>query len=466
MRPISLKRLRQLVGAQDGGSAREAGVFISSVCTDTRQMRPVSLFVAISGDRFDGHEFISQAAAGGAVAALVDRIPQAPPRGMHLIQVSDARAAMGKLARYARQQLRSKIIAVAGSNGKTSTKHLIDAALCDPLRGTISPKSFNNDIGVPLSIFPADPTQDYLVLEIGTNRPGEVRNLARMALPDIAVITNCSAEHLEGLVDLEGVRTENASLIDAVIPGGLLLVNGDDPDLVKAVDRFKGRRVTFGFAATNDLRASDISFDDSGVRFRVNQIDEPVFVPMLGKHSAANALAAIVIGREMGLSDTKILANLRRARGPEMRLRLEHWGEVRVLNDAYNANPASVKAALEMLAALPAGRRVAVVGEMKELGAESESLHKAIGRFIARDFPPDLLICVGPMGETIAAEALRSGLDGDRVEYFPDAAAACALARRLRRGDLVLLKGSRAVRLETVARAIEDENKAAGSRSS
>jgi UDP-N-acetylmuramoyl-tripeptide--D-alanyl-D-alanine ligase len=463
VRPVSLQKLRQVVSADQGIPSREVDVFISAVCTDTRQMLPHSLFVALTGDRFDGHEFLAQAAAGGAVAALVDRLPSAPPRGMHRVHVNNARTAMGRLARFARQQLRARVIAVAGSNGKTTTKHLIGAALHPPLRGTMSPKSYNNDIGVPLAIFPAEPMHDYLVLEIGTNHLGEVHNLTRIALPDIAVITNCSAEHLEGLGNLEGVRRENASIIDGLSPGGLLLVNGDDPDLIKAVEPYQGRRLTFGTSERNDLRATDIVCDDSGVTFRINRIDEPAFVPLLGKHSAVNALASIAIGRELGLSDRQILSNLRKATGPEMRLVLETCGEVRLLNDAYNANPASVKAAVEMLAALPAGRRVAVVGEMRELGAESESLHREIGRFIARYFPPDLLICVGPMGETIAAEARLNGLNGDRVEYFPDAAAACAVARRLRRGDLVLLKGSRAVRLETVARAIHAENVPSGS---
>jgi UDP-N-acetylmuramoyl-tripeptide--D-alanyl-D-alanine ligase len=464
MIPISLKQVRMITGAEKGSFPRENGVFVHAVCTDTRQMQPQSLFVALSGDRFDGHEFLSQAAAAGAIAALVDRIPPAPPRGMHLIKTSHARQAMGKLARFVRLQFRGRVIAVAGSNGKTSTKHLIDAALRDPLRGTISPKSYNNDIGVPLAIFPADPEQDYLVLEIGTNHPGEVLSLARIASPEIGVITNCFAEHLEGLGDIEGVRRENASLHQGLVPGGLLLINGDDRELVKAVSDYPGRIVTFGFSPGNTLCATDVKCDDSGVRFKVNQLNEEAFVPMLGRHSAANALAAIIVGRELGLSDRQILANLRHARGPEMRLVLEKCGEVRVLNDAYNANPASVKAALEMLAALPAvGRRVAVVGEMRELGPDSESLHKEIGRFIAQDCPPDLLVCVGPMGQAIADEALRSGLEDHRVEYFPDAAAACAVTQRLRSGDLVLLKGSRAVRLETVARAIQAENIAGGS---
>jgi UDP-N-acetylmuramoyl-tripeptide--D-alanyl-D-alanine ligase len=465
MKPLSVQEIRDAVHGRLLASHPTRQPVVA-VCTDTRRMDPSCLYIAIKGDNFDGHHFLPAAAAGGAIAALVQDAPPDALPNVTMIQVPDTRAAMGKLATHVRRQMRAKVIGVAGSNGKTSTKHLIDAALCDPLRGSISPKSYNNDIGVPLSIFPADPHDDYLVLEIGTNHPGEVRNLSRIALPDIAVITNCSAEHLEGLIDLEGVRRENASLIEGLAPGGLLLVNGDDPELLKAIEAFKGRRITFGFAEHNHLRATHIVCDDTGVRFRVNRIEEPAFVPLLGKHSAANALASIAIGRELGLSDHQILANLRQAKPAEMRLILETCGEVRLLNDAYNANPASVKAALEMLAGLPAGRRVAVVGEMRELGAASESLHREIGRFIAKNFPPDLLICVGPMGETIAAEARLNGLNGDRVEYFPDAAAACAVTRRLRRGDLVLLKGSRAVRLETVARAIQAENVSPGSRTS
>lgn len=254
---------------------------------------------------------------------------------------------MGRLARFVRQQLSSKVVGVAGSNGKTSTKNLIHSALAGRLRGTISPKSFNNDIGVPLAIFPADPGHDYLVLEMGTNHPGEIQALTDIALPDIAVITNCGPEHLEFLGDLRGVRRENASVINGLNPKGLLIINGDDPDLIEATSAYPGKRLTFGFKPTNDLFAADVECNQTGVRFRLNGGRKQVFVPLLGRHTAANALAAIAVARRLGLSEDEVIDNLSRARGAEMRLQLEHANGVTVLNDAYNANPASMKAALE-----------------------------------------------------------------------------------------------------------------------
>jgi len=454
MKAISLVQVCEALGlAQPAGPAQRE-MMVAAVCTDTRHMQERSLFVALRGERFDGHDFLHQAAAGGAVAALIERKPPRLPQDLYLLPVADTRLAMGRLARFVRQQLSGTVIAVGGSNGKTTTKHLIDAVLRGAWRGSISPKSYNNDIGVPLTIFPAEASADYLVLEMGTNHPGEIAALARIALPEVAVITNCSAEHLEGLGDLAGVRRENACLIEGLPAGGLLVVNGDDPELLAAVGGYRGQRVTFGFSPQNDLCAREVKCDARGTSFALRPMERRAFVPLLGRHTACNALAAIAVGRYMGLSDRHILENLRLASGPEMRLALQQCGSVRVLNDAYNANPASMKVALQTLAALPARRRVAVVGEMRELGKESRSLHREMGRFIARDCAPDLLVCVGLLGQEIGQEAARHGLADQRVQYFPDAAAACAVAARLHAGDLVLLKASRAVRLETVARAI------------
>src|SRR3954462_6849256 len=290
MKPLTIQQIRQATSGRALSRLPAHTAPITAVCTDTRMMEPGSLFIAIKGENYDGHKFLPDAAKGGAIAALVQVIPGVNLPNVHMIQVPDTRKAMGKLARFVRKQMRSKVIAVAGSNGKTSTKYLIDAALAGKLKGSISPKSFNNDIGVPLAIFPADPLQDYLVLELGTNHPGEIRNLTDIALPDIAVITNCGPEHLEFLGDLMGVRRENASVIAGLNPKGLLIINGDDPDLIEAVAGYPGKRITFGFKPTNDLFASDVECHEAGVRFRVNNGRRHVFVPMLGRHTAANAL--------------------------------------------------------------------------------------------------------------------------------------------------------------------------------
>lgn len=456
MKPLSLQDVRRAVGGRSTKPLPAVSPVVNAVCTDTRAMSADSLFVALKGDRFDGHQYLAQAHAGGATAAIVSDMPADAPESMRLIVVPDTRAALGKLAKHVRQTLRAKVVAVAGSNGKTSTKHLVHAALGSKLRGSCSPKSFNNDIGVPLTIFPADERQDYLVLEIGTNHPGEVAHLSKMSLPDVAVITNCSQEHLEFLGDVAGVRRENASITDGMNAKGSLVVNGDDPDLLHATAGFSGKRVTFGLKQTNDLFATDIEVDRTGTRFKMNG-RVPVFVPMLGNHAAVNALAAIAVAKRLKLADEDIIRGLAQSSAPEMRLELRDVGGVTVLNDAYNANPASMKSALETLLALPAkGRRIAVLGDMRELGPTSDKLHEEVGEFAARCHV-DALVCVGPHSQHIAAVAKRIGMAEDRVQTFPDSeSAAREVPKILRDGDLVLLKASRGTRLEVVGKAIAE----------
>jgi UDP-N-acetylmuramoyl-tripeptide--D-alanyl-D-alanine ligase len=455
MKPLSIREIRQAVAGKVITQIVGREPAVRAVCTDTRKLAEQCLFVALRGENHDGHQYLAQAAGAGAIAAIVDQPPAEPVLGLVLIQVADTRIALGKLASAVRKQLRSKIVGVGGSNGKTSTKHLIHAALSGRLRGSISPKSFNNDIGVPLTLFAADASQDYVVVEMGTNHPGEMKTLAEIALPDIAVITNVSAEHLEGLGDLDGVRREEASIITGLSAGGFLVVNGDDAGLLEATSPFRGKRLTFGFQTTNDIFPTDIRCGEDGVRFRLNTSRTEIFVPLLGRHTAVNALAAIAVARRLGVPDQTILEGLSKATGPEMRLNLQKIGGVTILNDAYNANPASMVAALQTLAELPAaGRRIAVLGDMRELGEASAELHRELGR-TAASHRLDLLVCVGEQSQLIAAAAQEAGLDQSKIVHMPDsAAAAAALPDQLRDGDLVLLKGSRGIRLEVVATAI------------
>lgn len=454
MKAISIQQVRQATGGKAVRPIPSEVGPITAIDTDTRHLKAGALFVALRGGNHDGHDFLPQAAAAGAVAALVERLPAQETAGLHLIEVPDTRQALGKLGRMIRQQVTAKVIAVGGANGKTGTKHLIDAVLRTSLRGTISPKSFNNDIGVPLAIFAADPHQDYLVLEMGTNHHGEMRVLTGIGLPDVAVITNISAEHLEGLGDLMGVRREEASIVEGLHPKGLLIVNGDDADLLEAVSIYPGRRITFGLKESNDLFATDIRCTWEGVHFRLNGRAD-VFVPLLGKHVAVNALAAIAVGRRLGLPEVLILEGLAKATGPAMRLELQTIGSITLLNDAYNANPASMKAALETLMALPSsGRRLAVLGDMRELGEASDQLHREVGEF-AGALALDRLICVGEQAALIAEAARQVGLAAERIVRFGDTAtAARAVPEWLSKGDLVLLKGSRGMQLEVIAEAI------------
>jgi UDP-N-acetylmuramoyl-tripeptide--D-alanyl-D-alanine ligase len=457
MKPLTLQDIRRAINGRSTHPLPAFGPVVTAVCTDTRQMRSDALFIALKGDRFDGHKFLETAAAAGAVAAVVSEIPPEAPENLRLVVVPDTRVALGKLARTVRTALRAKVIAVAGSNGKTSTKHLIDAVLRVKLTGSFSPKSFNNDIGVPMTIFPADDRQDYLVLELGTNHPGEIANLTRIAQPDVAVITNCGEEHLEFLGDLAGVRRENASIVEGLNPEGALIVNGDEPALLDAVTKYPGKRITFGLSKTNDLFATDIDCDATGTRLKLNGRAD-VFVPLLGRHTAVNALAAIAVGKRFRLSDDDIIAGLAVAKGPEMRLQLQNVHGITLLNDAYNANPPSMRAALETLKSLPAtGRRIAILGDMRELGPAGDQLHRDVGTFAAT-CGLDHLICVGPQSPLIAGAARQAGLPADRITVYGDAdTAAKAVPEQIAPGDVVLLKASRGIHLEVVAKAIVDQ---------
>ena len=420
---------------------------IRSICTDSRDIQPGCLFIALKGENHNGHHHLQAAAAGGAVAALVDEQCDAT---LPLIRVTDTRKAMGQIAAQVRRQLRGTVIAVAGSNGKTGTKHLIHAALSTTRNGTASPKSFNNDIGVPLTIFSADPMQDYLVLEIGTNHPGEILNLTHIARPDVAVITNIGAEHLEFLGDLNGVTTENAQIIAGMNPNGMLVVNGDCPPLLAAVAGYPGRIVRFGLGLQNDLHPTDIQCVADGVKFRLH--DRPVSVPLMGRHIAVNARAAFAVGRHLGVRDADIIAGLSTAKGPVMRLELQTAGNIRILNDAYNANPHSMQAALETLRDLDTtGRKIAILGDMRELGATADGYHRDIGLFAAQ-CGLDHLVCIGEKAKIIADTAFNERVHVSHYGSANDCAA--KIAEIVRDGDLVLLKASRTMKLETIANTI------------
>jgi UDP-N-acetylmuramoyl-tripeptide--D-alanyl-D-alanine ligase len=277
-----------------------------------------------------------------------------------------------------------------------------------------------------------------------------------MARPDVAVITNCGAEHLEGLGDLAGVRKENASVIEGLDAKGLLIVNGDDPDLVAAVKDFKGQTLKFGFNKTNDLFAADVRCDTDGVRFLLNgRKNHEVFVPLLGRHTASNALAAIAVGRKLRLSEETIIEHLRHATGADMRLALTKVNGVAILNDAYNANPNSMRAAIDTAITLPHdGRRIAVLGDMLELGETSEQYHREIGELAGKSGFA-LLACVGPESKRMADAAESAGMARETVLRFGDSnTAAEQLPRLVREGDLVLVKASRGIKLEVVAKAL------------
>ncbi len=442
-------------GEQFGGSPE---VPITRVCSDSRQAQPGDLFFALPGERFDGHEFVAEVAKKGVAAVVVQntRVP-AESLGCAVIAVDNTRLALGRLAAHYRADFDLPVIAVGGSNGKTTTKELLAAVLRQKLNTLWSEASFNNDIGVPLTLLKLEPGHQAAVLEVGTNHPGELAPLVRMIQPKLGVITSIGREHLEFFGDLAGVTAEEGWLAELLPPGGKLFLNGDNEWADILARRSLAIVVRVGFGAGNDWRAQDVRLDAQGTTFQVRST-KPEFegeyrVNLLGRHQAGNALFALAMGAELGLSPAEVRRGLTECKPAKMRLQPWDWNGVWVLDDAYNANADSMLAALETLREISsAGRRVAVLGDMAELGAHSPAAHAEVGRRAAQS-GIDQLFAVGKMAGVMADAAREAGLRA--VDEFADApAAAEAVKNFLKPGDVVLLKASRSSRLERLSEAL------------
>lgn len=442
-------------GEQFGGSPE---VPITRVCSDSRQAQPGDLFFALPGERFDGHEFVAEVAKKGVAAVVVQntRVP-AESLGCAVIAVDNTRLALGRLAAHYRADFDLPVIAVGGSNGKTTTKELLAAVLRQKLNTLWSEASFNNDIGVPLTLLKLEPGHQAAVLEVGTNHPGELAPLVRMIQPKLGVITSIGREHLEFFGDLAGVTAEEGWLAELLPPGGKLFLNGDNEWADILARRSLAIVVRVGFGAGNDWRAQDVRLDAQGTTFQVRST-KPEFegeyrVNLLGRHQAGNALFALAVGAELGLSAAEVRRGLTECKPAKMRLQPWDWNGVWVLDDAYNANADSMLAALETLREISsAGRRVAVLGDMAELGAHSPAAHAEVGRRAAQS-GIDQLFAVGKMAGVMAGAAREAGLRA--VDEFADApAAAEAVKNFLKPGDVVLLKASRSSRLERLSEAL------------
>jgi UDP-N-acetylmuramoyl-tripeptide--D-alanyl-D-alanine ligase len=438
-------------GVQLGGSPETR---VRRVCTDSRQTQPGDLFFALPGGRFDGHDFLQEAARRGAGAVVAERkrVP-ANWSGSPLIAVEDTRKALGRLAAQYREDFSLPLVAVGGSNGKTTTKELVAAVLRQKLDTLWSEASFNNDIGVPLTLLRLEQSHRVAVLEAGTNHPGELAPLVRMIRPSCGVITCIGREHLEFFGNLAGVAREEGWLAELLPAAGKLFVNGDDEWWRCMAERTRAEVVRVGLAAGNDWRARGLRPDNRGVRFRVDG-PQPDFageyrIHLLGRHQVVNALFAIAIGTELGLDRGAVARGLAECRPPRMRLELWESGGVRVLDDAYNANADSMAAALQTLQELPCkGRRVAVLGDMAELGEHRGAAHEEVGRRAA-ELGIGQLFAVGEMAPVMARAARDAGLN--RVFEFADVETAGAAVRSfVKNGDVVLLKASRAARLERI----------------
>lgn len=457
-----------LQGTPAGVEAEIAGVSI-----DSRSIGAGQLFVPIAGDRFDGHDYIEKAASAGAAAALWQRDRALPADiGLPLLLVDDTLAALQRLAESYLASWRPKVVGVTGSNGKTTTKDLIFSALATVYRTAKTEGNFNNHIGLPLTILRADRDTEVLVLEMGMSAFGEISLLSRIAKPDIAVITNIGESHLEHLGSRRGIAQAKLEIVEGLKPGGTLIYNGDEPLLREELATLAlpedAELITFGESESCDLRATDIATDAERATFvasgggaagspaQESEAQAARFeVPIPGRHNAVNALAAIAVARRLGVADADIARGLAEAKLTGMRIeRVQARSGALVLNDAYNASPASVRAAISLVAQLQGYRRKwLVLGDMLELGPDEAAFHAGIGRELSQG-QADGLLAYGPLSAH-TAEAAASAMPSGIVKHFADKnELAEALLSLVEPDDLVLVKASRGMRMEEIVRRL------------
>ncbi|MBN1553193.1 MAG: UDP-N-acetylmuramoyl-tripeptide--D-alanyl-D-alanine ligase [Phycisphaerae bacterium] len=453
-RALTGNELRQAIRGR--WLSRNEPIPIRGVSIDSRTAQRDDVFVAIRGETFDGHDYLADAARAGCIAAVVD-LKRAPtpeilrmfPAGV--VGVGDTRDALLDLGGYYRSVIPATIVGVTGSNGKTTVKRMIHHILQTRLTGTCSPKSFNNEIGVPLTLLSAGAGDDYVICEVGASAPGEIMRLARAVKPNIPVITSVAAAHIENMRSIERIAVEKSALLGWMGPRDIAVVNADSPPLEKALKSYERRLIRFGESPEAQLRLTDYQWDGRKQRFQINQRDWGE-MPIPGKHNAVNALAAVAVAARFGFSQEDALAALADFQGVEMRLESIEAGTIRVMNDAYNANPASMLAAAEVLSSMPGKRRVMIVGDMLELGEQSDQYHAAVGEKIA-GLKIGCIIAVGDRARALADAAEQAGA---KTRAFPTRQDVLeALGELLAPGDVVLLKGSRATGMETLIPVIE-----------
>jgi UDP-N-acetylmuramoyl-tripeptide--D-alanyl-D-alanine ligase len=434
---------------------------------DSRTVQPGELFFAVKGERLEGHDFVEQALSRGAIAAVVAKGQLARysnPAG--LLAVDDTRVALQTLATAVRKMWGKTAIAVTGSMGKTTTKEAMAHLLAIKYRVHRTKGNFNNHFGLPLGLLTLEPEYDVAVVEMGMSHPGEISVLARIALPNEAVVTNVAPVHLESFDSIAGIARAKYELIAALPHGGTAVLNADDEYVCQFGRDLKGKVVLFGMKPTAcvpaDVRAENIEvLGPEGTRFDLvsREMRQPVHSPLLGRHNVYNVLAAAAVALEHGITPSEIAAALPCLQPADKRGQVVQVGNITVLYDCYNSSPKALMAAVDTLAAMPARRRIVVAGEMLELGATGEQLHRECGRYMAgihAESKLDFLLGVRGLAKAMVEAAGDAGLPAEFVATPEDAGE--WLARETREGDAVLLKGSRGVKLEKALETWRQKN--------
>ena len=449
MNPTTLEQIAEFAGAKL--KSGDKAVTVEKVSTDSRTIKRGELFVALRGENFNGHKFVQAVAKAGAAGAMVDEKWKGKvPKSFALLRVEDTLLGYQSLAANYRRSLKLKVLAITGSNGKTSTKDFAAAALGRRFRVTKTEGNFNNHVGLPRTMLEANSQDEVAVWEIGMNHPGEIAALAKIATPDAAIITNIGIAHIEFMGTRDAIAAEKRALAEAIGPDGWVILNADDPFSAGIAARTRARVILAGTTA-GTVCAGEITQSASGSEFTILEGAHRcrAQLPVPGLHMVQNALLAVAAGRAFGLSLEECAAGLAAAPLTKARLQIKEIHGVQFIDDSYNANPESMKAALRTLVELDAdGKRIAILGEMGELGAESERGHREVGEKAAT-LAIDQLIAIGPLGEVMAKSARAAGLEKAQ-SVASTAEAAEALSEIAAPGDLVLVKGSRSARTEQV----------------
>ncbi|WP_010269075.1 UDP-N-acetylmuramoyl-tripeptide--D-alanyl-D-alanine ligase [Paenibacillus senegalensis] len=464
----TFKQIAQMIGA-GWNPDYQANPLIRGVSIDTRTLEPGNLFVPIVGDRMDGHRFVQQALDKGAAAVLWEKSKPVPPAYGPVLLVDDSLLALQRLAKVYRSELPVRVIGITGSNGKTSTKDILAALLSTTFKTQKTFGNLNNHLGVPLTLLALEEDTEMAVVEMGMSALGEIQLLSSIAKPDAAIITNASEVHLADLKSREYIVQAKLEIVCGLKEDGVLVYNGDNPRLTQPLSRLKGsyERLSFGDHPANDVYPVHYTMDDTGVEFTISDRECPrLRIPLLGKHQMINALAALSVARYFGISFARITKGLLQIEATGMRNeKIEIADGITVINDAYKSNPSSLQAALDTLYEMEESRqKIAVLGDMVELGEESEKLHKSIGERLTAE-RLDHLFTLGRMAEHIAAAAKEANYPVERITVCADKEQLINELYQARREgrleqSIILVKGSRALQLEDVIEALQQQTEA------
>ncbi|MCK4428180.1 MAG: UDP-N-acetylmuramoyl-tripeptide--D-alanyl-D-alanine ligase [candidate division Zixibacteria bacterium] len=461
MLSISLSELLKVAGGKLWNDAKASQTRARGVSIDSRTLKNGNLFVAIPGERFDGHQFVWEATNKGASLVIISKekmnqVKEKELGEIPVVLVEDTKKALRDIAFWHRNKFEIPAVAITGTNGKTTTKDMIAEVLSSKFRVLKSIKSYNNLIGVPLTLFELEKDTQVLVLELGMSNPKEIGILTRTAIPNIGVITNIGPAHLESMQSLEKIAQAKFELLDNMPSPHTSVLNADDEFLAERIKNSREKTISFAIKNEADFKASELTISDEGyIGFKVND-KLNINLKLIGEHNVYNALAAFAVGTLLGVEEEKIKRCLEKYKPSELRMELVRFASIKVINDSYNANPVSMANALKTLRQMKnEGRKIAVLGDMLELGEKTLDYHFELGRSVAES-GIDLLLTVGKHSPTIGQGAQEYGMSPEEIFAFDNNQKVSSyLLENLKVGDLVLIKGSRKMKLEEVVLSLK-----------